>query len=168
LELTFHQLDAPEVEVRELITAVALGPDRLLEPADRLVGSAKIDQVYADVVVRIAVVGIDRDRLLALLNGFFQTAEVAHRPAEKGVRLGCRVEFDGLFESLDRLFVGAGEMQLITLLPEPVGLAEMRRRFGLLGGERRYGDDGQEREPGRDSTEAHGGAHTRSDIVSIA
>ena len=30
MELTFHQLDALEVEVRELITAVALVPDRLL------------------------------------------------------------------------------------------------------------------------------------------
>jgi predicted ATPase len=31
-----HQLDAPEVEVRELVAAIALHLDRLLEPADRL------------------------------------------------------------------------------------------------------------------------------------
>jgi hypothetical protein len=84
------------------------------------------------------------------------------------VSLSGRVELDGFFESLHRLLVSAGEMQLIALLPEQVGLTEMRRRFGLLGGERRYDDDGQERESGRDPRKAHGGAHTRSDAVSIA
>jgi hypothetical protein len=60
------------------------------------------------------------------------------------------VQFDGFFESLDCLLVGAGEVQLITLLPEQVGLTKIRRRFGLLGCERRCHEDGQERELGWD------------------
>ncbi len=48
------------VEVRELVAAVTLGFGRLLEPRDRLLRVAKVDQVDADVVVGIAEVGFKR------------------------------------------------------------------------------------------------------------
>ena len=50
-----------QVEVRELVAAVTLGFGRLLEPRDRLLRAAKVDQVITDVVVGIAEVGVQRE-----------------------------------------------------------------------------------------------------------
>src|SRR5438034_6378424 len=59
-------MDPPEVHVGELPRLVARGALRLLEPRDRLLELALLHQVATDIVVRVAEVGIDLDRLEAL------------------------------------------------------------------------------------------------------
>jgi len=65
-EEALRPVDVSEVAVRVVAWLVARGDDRALEPRDRLVQIAALDQVGADVVVRVPEVGIDGDRLLAL------------------------------------------------------------------------------------------------------
>src|SRR5688572_33106636 len=59
-------LDPPEVAVGEVARLVARRRHRALEPRDRLVVAALLDQVGADVVVGVSELWIDRDRLLEI------------------------------------------------------------------------------------------------------
>src|SRR5436190_5966305 len=55
-------IDAGQVEMREMPRVVAGRVDRLLEPGDRLFPAAELDQAGAAVVVGVAEVGADLDR----------------------------------------------------------------------------------------------------------
>ncbi len=63
--------------MRELKAAVALGLHGLLQPRDRLVRPPEIDEIDADVVVGIAVIRVQPDRLLALGDGLLGLPQVA-------------------------------------------------------------------------------------------
>src|SRR5262245_44233758 len=65
-QMALRPVDLPEVTVRIVTRLVARRLDRRLEPGDRLVEPAEPDQIRADVVVRVAEVGVDRDRLATL------------------------------------------------------------------------------------------------------
>src|SRR5437667_10104627 len=64
-EHALRPVDLPEVAVRVVTRLVAGRLDGRLEPWDRLVEATELDQVRADVVVGIAELRIDGDRLLA-------------------------------------------------------------------------------------------------------
>ena len=61
----------------ELVAAIALGLNGLLEPPDCLIGAAELHEVDANIVVWITKVRIDSDRLLAGGDGFLQLADIA-------------------------------------------------------------------------------------------
>src|SRR5207253_8160746 len=81
-------IDLAEVAVRVVTGLVAGRLQRRLEPRDRLVEAAELDQIRADVVVRVPEVRVDGDRFLALGDRGLEVALEAVRPAEKGVGLG--------------------------------------------------------------------------------
>jgi hypothetical protein len=60
-----------------------------------------LHQVDADVVIRVAELGVDFDGNLALSDGFVQAAFEAVGPAEIGVGVGGGVERDGFFVEPD-------------------------------------------------------------------
>src|SRR5437016_7824782 len=100
-EQPLRPVDLPQVAVRVVAWLVAWRLDRRLEPGNRLVETPELDQVRADVVVRIPEVGVDRDRLLALRDRVLEPPLEAVGPAEEGVRLGGGVERDRLPVALD-------------------------------------------------------------------
>src|SRR5574341_2127708 len=108
-------VDAREVEVREVPRLVAGRPDRLLEPGDRLAPLPQLDEVRADVVVRVSELRVDLDRLLALLDRLVVAALKAVRPAQVGVRLGGRANPDRLTVVLDRLVELPGHLERVRL-----------------------------------------------------
>jgi dienelactone hydrolase len=107
-----ENVDAGEIQVREVARLVARRAHGPLEPRYGFLGTAELDEVGADVVVGIAELRIQGDGGPTVGNGLVEPALRAQRPAEKGVSLrrrldgdGLRVELDGLIESL--LHLGA-------------------------------------------------------------
>src|SRR2546427_3891318 len=94
-------MDPPEVHVGELPRLVARGALRLLEPRDRLLELALLHQVATDIVVRVAEVGIDLDRLETLARRLLEAPLEAQGPPEERVRLCRRVHVDGTLVELD-------------------------------------------------------------------
>src|SRR5207244_465612 len=117
-EQPLRPVDLPQVAVRVVAWLVARRLDRRLEPGNRLVETPELDQVRADVVVRIPEVGIDRDRLLALRDRVLKPPLEAVGPAEEGVRLGGGVERDRLLVALDGGVQLALHLQAVGLLEE--------------------------------------------------
>src|SRR5439155_17891212 len=94
-----------EIHERELARLVARRALGLLEPRHRIVELALLHQVHADVVVGVAKVGVDLDRLQALRRRIFEPALERVGPTEERVGLSRRthgqraaVERDGLVE----------------------------------------------------------------------
>src|SRR2546430_1199475 len=94
-------MDPPEVHVGELPRLVARGALRLLEPRDRLLELALLHQVATDIVVRVAEVGIDLDRLETLARRLLEAPLEAQGPPEERVRLCRRVPVDGPLVELE-------------------------------------------------------------------
>ena len=91
---------------------------RLLQPRDRLVDPAEVDQIGADVVVGVSEVRIDRDGDLALIDRLLVATLEAVGPAEERVGLGGRVLGDrGLVEA-DGVVEPPGHLALVRLLQE--------------------------------------------------
>src|SRR5712691_824377 len=84
------EVDPPEVHVGELARLVARGALGFLEPRDGLIELVLLHQVAADVVIRVAEVGIDLDRPETLPRGLLAPTLEAQRPPEKCVSLGRR------------------------------------------------------------------------------
>ena len=60
-KLALAFIDAPQVEVREAVAFVARRAQGAFKPRDRLVQLALLDQLRADVVVRVAECGVHLD-----------------------------------------------------------------------------------------------------------
>src|SRR5205085_2211143 len=82
--------DATEVEVRVKVSFITRGRERAPQPGNRTSQIALLNQVSADVVIRISEVGVNLNRLMAFGNCFVRQSHKAVRPAEKCVRLGGR------------------------------------------------------------------------------
>ena len=104
-QLALLEQHAAEIEVGELVAAIALRGDRLFEPGYGLGRLAERDHVHTDVVVRVAEIGIHLDRDPALRYGFFDAAKIAQRPAEKRVRFRCWARLDRCAKRFDRALV---------------------------------------------------------------
>src|SRR5436309_4367695 len=100
-EEPLRPVDLPEIAVRVVPRIVAGRLDGRLEPGDRLVGPLELDQVRADVVVGVAEVRVDGDRLLALRDRLLEPALKAVGPAEEGMRFSRRLESDRPLVVLD-------------------------------------------------------------------
>src|SRR5437667_11739771 len=68
------EVNLPQVHEGELPRFVAFGLLGLFKPWDRLVQLVLLHQIDPDVVMRIAELGVDRDRPETLFGGFLQTA----------------------------------------------------------------------------------------------
>src|SRR5689334_21987256 len=82
-------VDAPEVQMREVPRLVALSQYGALEPGDRCLEIALLDEVRPDVIVRISKIRIGQNGQMALRNRARDVSLRAERPAQKRVRL-CR------------------------------------------------------------------------------
>ena len=123
---TFHrarvhflaQIGAAQIVVRKMARLVTARFHSAFQPRNRFIESAQLDQIRADVVVRIAELRIDFDRALALGNGVFDAALKMIRPAEKRVSLGSGVQFErGLIE-LHGAIVVALHLGLVSVLED--------------------------------------------------
>src|SRR6267378_3025992 len=84
----FSEIRAAQVVMRKVSWFVAARFRGAFQPGYRFLEAAQLDQVSADVVVRIAEFWIDLDGAFAFDNGLFNAALEMIGPAEKGVRLG--------------------------------------------------------------------------------
>ena len=123
---TFHrarvhflaQIGAAQIVVRKMARLVTARFHSAFQPRNRFIESAQLDQIRADVVVRIAKLRIDFDRALALGDGVFDAALKMIRPAEKRVSLGSGVQFErGLIE-LHGPVVVALHLGLVSVLED--------------------------------------------------
>src|SRR4029077_3898855 len=89
--------------------------ERRLEPRDGLVEATELDQVRADVVVRVPELRIDGDRFLALRNRGLEIPLEAVRPAEKRMGFGRRMESDRALVVLDGAIEIARHLATICL-----------------------------------------------------
>ena len=89
-----------------------------LEPGDGFVVALLFDQVRANVVVRIAEIGIDLDGALALRDGFVDAALEMITPAKKRMGLGRGVQFKRRLIELDGAIVIAFHLRLIGVLQD--------------------------------------------------
>src|SRR5262249_62191151 len=108
----FGAVDAPEVAVRIMAWFVSPGGDGALEPRNRLLQLAELDEIGTDIVVRVAELRIDGNRLLALGDGVVVAVQEAVGPSQEGMRLGGRmigeralVEAHGFVEVAAHLFL---------------------------------------------------------------
>src|SRR2546422_8242762 len=111
-------MDPPEVHVGELARLVAWGVLGFLEPGDRLFELALLHQVATDIVVGVAEVRVDLDRLETLARRFLEAPLEAHGPPEERVRLRRRAHVDGPLVELGRAFEVALHLVGVRLLPE--------------------------------------------------
>src|ERR1700722_20401337 len=95
IDMAFGEIHASEIVVREVARFVAFCFYGLFEPRDGFFMAVQVDQVKADIVVRITEVRIDFDGALAFCDGFFNFSLKMICPAKEGVGLGCWVQSDG-------------------------------------------------------------------------
>src|SRR5689334_3505191 len=112
------EIDAAEVHERKLSWLVARRLLGALEPRDRLVELALLHQVHADVVVRVAEVGIHVDRAQALGRGLVEAPLKRVRPSQERVGLGRRTRRDRAPVDLDGALEIAGHLPTIRFAPE--------------------------------------------------
>ena len=82
----FRPVDTPEIVVRIMVGIVSTRLKGALEPGQGLVVLALLDEVGADIVVRVAELRIDPDSLLAERDGLFELALKMVGPAQVSVR----------------------------------------------------------------------------------
>src|SRR5882757_3931960 len=92
---SFREIDASQIEVGKMPGIVSLRRECLLEPGDRFVKTFEVDEVGANIVVRIAKFRIDSDRQLAFGDGLLDFSLKVVRPAKKRVSLCGGMERDG-------------------------------------------------------------------------
>jgi hypothetical protein len=124
--LTKHLLrhvHTSQVVVRIVIGFVAAGLQRPQEPGLSLVVVALLDQIGADVVVRVPKLRVDLDGFLALGDGFVEFALEAIGPAEKGIGLCRRVKVQGAAVKLYCHVIVAAHLILVGFFEQiPRGL----------------------------------------------
>src|SRR6476660_201318 len=80
-----------EIQMRKCRAFVSLGVHGLLEPGDRLVEFAFLDQVGADVVVGVAEFGVARNGAMAFFDRVVEAAHETIGPAQEGMSFGRRM-----------------------------------------------------------------------------
>jgi len=120
VDLVPLDVDASQVEVGEVARLVPTRRLGALEPVDRLLLPAQLDQVGADVVVGVAEVRIERNRHLALGDGVLVAPEIAERPTEECVRFSRRTNGDGRAIVLDGFVQTTSHLRLVSAPEMPV------------------------------------------------
>src|SRR2546428_5733543 len=116
-------VDASQIQVGERRALVPLGARRFLQPLDRVVELALLDQVGPDVVVWITEVGVHCDGAVTVLDRLVQHPHEAVSPSAERIGFGCRIQLDGFRVEFDRLLELALHLALVGLLEEvPCGL----------------------------------------------
>src|SRR5207249_1861323 len=108
-------------DVLDVPTGPGLGLEidrAVLEPRDRLLELALLHQVATDIVVRVAEVGIDLDRLETLARRLLEAPLEAQGPPEERVRLCRRVHVDGPLVELDGALEVTLHLVAIRLPPQ--------------------------------------------------
>src|SRR6185369_7930679 len=129
------EVDPSEVHVRELPWLVPLGQLGPLQPRHRLIQPVLLHQVDADVVVRVAEVGIDVDRQVALARRLVEPPLEGIGPAQERVGLGGGTDADRFLVERDGAIELARHLVTVRLPPEIDGPAQVlgqRRRHGEL------------------------------------
>ena len=102
----------------------------MLEPGDGFIEAAEADQVGADVVIGIAEIGIDSDGALALGDGVLDLALEVIGPAEKSVRFGGGIGFEGILVEHHGTVQFAGHLGLVGFLKQLPGARDVIVRHG--------------------------------------
>src|ERR1700675_132365 len=104
--------------MRKVARLISFGFNRALEPRDSVIITMQFDQIRANIVVRISEFGIDVDSRATLLYGLVQFALKMISPAQKCVRFGGGMQFQGSFVKLYGAVVIALHLSLISILQE--------------------------------------------------
>ncbi len=128
--LTVHflaEIGATEIVMREMSGFVARGFDGLLQPGNGFIELAEFNHIGANVVVRVAEIGIQLDGAFAFGDGIEKAALKMVGPAEEGVGFGGGMKFQGRLVKFDGAIVVAFHLCLISVLKHFPGA-----RQGLL------------------------------------
>ena len=104
-----------EVEVWVAACFIALGHHRFLEPRNGFVPFPLLDQIGADIVVRVAKIGVDLDGALTVCNRVVVIGDERIGPAAKGVSLGGGEGDNGLSVKLQSSRVVAVGLRFVGL-----------------------------------------------------
>jgi hypothetical protein len=126
------QISAAEIVVREMTRFVAWGFDGLLQPGNGFIELAEFNHVGADVVVRIAEVGIELDGALAFGDSVEKAALKMVGPAEEGVGFGGRMELQGRLVKFNGAIVIAFHLCLISVLKDFPGASQGLLIHGVI------------------------------------
>src|SRR5215471_631036 len=134
LDLPQLHVDPSQVDVRKVPGLVAWGILGFLEPRNRFLDFAEVNEIRADVVVGVAKVWIDLDRLLALVDGVIVAAEKGISPSQKGMCLGGRTLRYRILVQLERgqivtthLLLIGGSQQMLGSLQASAGFLHVHR-----------------------------------------
>src|SRR5229473_5268209 len=112
----FSKVRAAQVVVRKVTRLVAAPSRGLFQPGNRFLEPAQLDQIRADVVVRVAELRIEPDGELAFRNGFFNAPLEMIGPAQEGMSLGRGMQLQRRLIQLDGAVVVAFHLCLISVL----------------------------------------------------
>src|SRR5262249_36272158 len=111
-------VNAPEVEMRIKIALVSFGVLGALKPSYCAAIVALLYQISADIVIRVAKVGVNLDGLMTFVDRLVQHPHEVVGPSQERVRLGSRI-------SLDRPLIERDCFVKVSLLLSFVGLLKM-------------------------------------------
>src|SRR5438874_7390767 len=117
-QVALGQVDPAQVQVWEVTWLVPRRALGALEPGHRVVEVALLNQVRANVVVRVAEVRIDLDGALALRDRALDVARVRIDPAEEGMCFAGGADRDRAPIQLDGATEVSAAMSLETVPPE--------------------------------------------------
>ncbi len=109
----------------------------MFQPRDGFVVAGEINQVRADIVIRIAEIRIDFDGPLAFLDGLFDFSLEVICPAEKRISLGRRMQRERSEVEFDGAVIIALHLRLECFLEALLGLSFPVRWHGPFSPQRR-------------------------------
>jgi hypothetical protein len=110
--------------MREVARLVARSFDSLLQPGNGFIELAKFNHISANIVVRIAEIGIESDGAFAFRDGIEKLALKMIGPAEKGVSFGGGMEIERGLVKLNGTIVIAFHLCLISVLQNFPGASQ--------------------------------------------
>ena len=112
----FSKIRAAQIVVRKVARFVAARFRGALQPGNRFLEAAQLDQVRTNVVVRIAKLGINLDGALAFHNRVIHAPLEMVRPAQKRVGFRRGMQFQRRLIELHGSIVVAFHLRLVSVL----------------------------------------------------
>ena len=122
LPITLFLPGTAEIVKGVAIRFITLGLDGFFKPGNSIIKLVEFNKVRTNIVIRISIVGIERNGLAALFNGRILMSLEAVSPAKKGVGFGCGKGVDRFLVKLDRFFNITLGLFLIAFLEDAKGL----------------------------------------------
>ena len=123
-EQTLRKINAAEIVVGEMAGLIARSFEGTFEPGNGFVEAIERDEIGADVVIRIAEIGIDFDGALAFVDGFLNFSLEMERPAKECVSFSSGMDGQGLLIKADGVIIIAFHLGAIGFFEDFPGARE--------------------------------------------